>query len=177
MIQYSLPAPRAGGDLVDFQDIIFRLDRYWARHGCCLMPPCGGPAAQVSMAGAAGRQGLPPDWLDGRYRYSVALRPAPAEARRLFLNSFREVGIDRTEHDLRWLPLAGGLPGWQVLLDGQPLARFFYLVPAAGRGQAGADIEISLERLALASQRKKSAGDISWAGRLTYGDLHGGEVP
>lgn len=161
---------------MDFQDIIFKLDRYWAKQGCCLIPPCGVPAAQVSMAGAAGRAGLPPDGLEGRYRYKVILRPAPAETRRLFLNSFREAGVDRAEHDLRWLPLDGGRPGWLVLLDGQPLARFEYLIPHAGRGQAGADIEISLERLALASQRRKNAADISWSGRLNYGDLHCGEA-
>lgn len=161
---------------MDFQDIIFKLDRYWARQGCCLMPPCGGPSAQVSLAGAAGRRGLPPDGLAGLYRYRVNLRPAPAEARRLFLDSFREAGIDRAEHDLRWLPLEGGLPGWLVLFDGQPLARFVLAAPAAGRGQAGAEIEISLELLALASQRKKRAADLAWSGRLTYGELHAGEA-
>lgn len=164
---------------MDLQDIILRLDRYWARQGCCLLPPCAAhsprPGTQVSMAGAAGRAGLSPDGLEGLYRYRVALSPAPAEARRLFLDSFREAGVDRAEHDLRWLPLEGGLPGWLVLLDGLPLARFIYRAPQAARGPAGAAIEISLERLALASQRKKLFSDLSWSGRLTYGDLHAGE--
>lgn len=164
---------------MDFQDIILKLDRYWARQGCCLLPPGGAPSArpgaQAGLAGAVGRRGLPPDGLEGLYRYRVIFRPAPAEARRLFLDSFREAAVDRAEHDLRWLPLEGGLPGWLVLLDGQPLARFVYLAPEEGAGRAGSELELSLERLALASQRKRDAAALCWAGRLTYGDLHGGE--
>jgi hypothetical protein len=61
-------------------------------------------------------------------------------------------------------------------LDGLPLAGFRYLPPPAARGAAGAAIRISLERLAMVSQRKKSASDLAWSGRLTYGALHSGEA-
>ncbi len=166
---------------MDFQDMIFRLDRYWARQGCALLPPGGAarPGAPASLAGAAGRRGLPPDGLEGVYRYRVLLSPAPAAARRLFLDSLRAAGLDRSEHDLRWPafedgPRAGAGPGWDVLLDGLPLARFSYLLPASG--PAGAEIELSLERLALAAQRRKDAASLAWAGRLTYGELHAGEA-
>jgi len=163
---------------VDFQDIIFKLDRFWARQGCALLPPGAAGlsgAVPLCLAGAAAR-GPRPDGLPGLYRYRVLLRPAPADVRRLFLTSLKETGIDRSEHDLRWLSAEGALPGWQVLLDGLPLAAFRYLEPRVGPGPAGAEIEISLERLALASQRKKSAADLVWSARLTYGALHSGEV-
>jgi glycyl-tRNA synthetase alpha chain len=163
---------------VDFQDIIFKLDRFWARQGCSLLPPGAAGlsgAVPLCLSGAAAR-GLPPDGLPGLYRYRVLLRPAPSDVRRLFLNSLKEAGIDRSEHDLRWLSAEGGPPGWQVLLDGLPLADFRYLEPPGGREAAGAEVGISLERLAMVSQRKKSAADLAWSGRLTYGSLHAGEV-
>lgn len=156
--------------------MICKLDRYWARQGCCLLPPGAAPAARASLAGASGRRGLPPDGLEGVYRYTVLLRPAPPDTRRLFLASLGEAGIDRAEHDLRWLPLDGGRPGWQVLLDGRPLATFAYLPPAEGGGAPAAGMELSLERLALASQRRRTAASLAWSGRVTYGDLHGVEA-
>lgn len=162
---------------MDFQDIIFKFDRFWARQGCSLLPPgAAGLSGDVPLclAGAAAR-GPSPDGLPGLYRYRVLLRPAPADVRRLFLNSIKEAGIDRSEHDLRWLSAEGGPPGWQVLLDGLPLADFRYREAPGGRGPAGAEIGISLERLAMASQRKKSEAGLVWSGRLTYGELHAGE--
>lgn len=167
---------------MDFQDIILKLDRYWAKQGCALLPPGGavshGPGGQLWLAGAAGRTGLPPDGLEGRYRYRVVLDPAPAGVRRVFLDSLRAAGIDRSEHDVRWAAFDGETgTGWEVLLDGLSLARFTYL-PAAANGfrPAAAEIVTGLERLALASQRKKKPADLCWAGRLTYGELHGGEA-
>ncbi|MCM2266386.1 MAG: glycine--tRNA ligase subunit alpha [Elusimicrobiales bacterium] len=166
---------------MDFQDIILKLDRYWARQGCALLPP--GAAGRADFAGplclaGAARRGPAPDGLPGLYRYRVLLKPAPDGARRAFLDSLRAVGIDRSEHDLRWLPSdgPGGTAegaGWNVLLDGQPLAGFVYKAAAA---RASAEIVVVLERLALVSQRKRSAAELSWAGRLTYGELHSGEA-
>lgn len=168
---------------MNFQDLISKLNQYWARQGCALLPPgaAAWPALDgpLCLAGAAGRAALPPDGMEGRYRYLVLLRPAPAASRRLFLDSLRAAGVDRAEHDLRWLTFEDdGVPragrcGWRVLLDGLALARFSYLRPASG--EAAAEIELGLERLALASQRKTAAADLCWAGRLTYGDLHRGE--
>ena len=165
---------------MDFQDIIFKLDRFWARQGCALLPPgaadMSGFPGPLCLAGAAARAERSPDGLPGLYRYRVLMRPAPADIRRLFLNSLREAGIDRAEHDLRWQSGKSGPAGWLVLLDGLPLAGFRYLEPSGGRGAAGAEIGLSLERLAMVSQRKKSAADLVWSGRLTYRALHPGEA-
>lgn len=163
---------------MDFQDIILKLDRFWARQGCALLPPGATGLAggfPVFLAGAAARGELSSDGLQGLYRYRVLLRPAPADVRRLFLNSLKETGIERAEHDLRWLSEEAGPARWLVLLDGLPLAYFRYQEGPGGRGPAGAEIGISLERLAMASQRKKKAADLVWSGRLTYGELHPGE--
>ena len=167
---------------MDFQEIILKLDRYWARQGCALLPPGAArprPSARLCLAGAARREPAQ-DGLEGLYRYRVFLSPAPAGARRAFLESLRAAGIDRSEHDLRWLPFDApdgpdAAAGWNVLLDGQALASFLYKVSGAGSAQASAEIFVSLERLALASQRRRSAGELTWAGRLTYGELHAGE--
>lgn len=163
---------------MDFQNIVRKLDRYWARQGCCLLPPSAAPGAAfpgtACLAGAAGAPAQP-DGLEGRYRYRVLLRPAPAAARRLFLDALRAAGLDRSEHDLRWLAADGKAGrGWTVLLDGLPLARFAY-APAAAAPRP-ADMAICLERLAMALQKKRRPGDIMWAGRLTYAELHPGEA-
>jgi glycyl-tRNA synthetase alpha chain len=163
---------------LNFQDLISKLNQYWARQGCAMLPP--GAAAwpeldgPLCLAGAARRCGPPSDGLEGFYRYRVLLRPAPAAARKLFLESFRPAGIDRSEHDLRWLPFDGeaGRCGWLVLLDGLALGKFVYLRKA---GAEAAELELGLERFALAAQRKKRVSDLCWAGRLTYGELHRGE--
>ncbi len=160
---------------MDLQAMVFKLDRYWARQGCALLPPGSAvTGCRHSLAGAAGRAGHSSDGLEGFYRYRVSLSPAPASARRLFLDSLRAAGLDRSEHDLLWLPWEG--PGWDVLLDGLPLARFSYKPSSEGGRAAAAEAELSLERLALAVQRRKTADSLAWAGRLTYGELHGGEA-
>lgn len=169
---------------MDFQDIIIQLNRYWAKQGCALMPPSGAarphvPGRGLCLAGLALRQPAPGS--AGRYLYQVFLDPAPADIRRAFLHSLKAAGIDRSEHDVRWLAADTDFPepgrsgfGWEVLLDGMPLARFVYLhSPDRGASRpAGVEITIGLERLALVSQRKKQASELAWAGRLTYGELH-----
>jgi glycyl-tRNA synthetase alpha chain len=169
---------------VDFQDIILKFNQYWAKQGCAVMPPglaSGFPEHRgpLCLAGAAGAQpgASGPEDFSGRYRYRVLLRPAPADIRRVFLNSFKAAGLDRAEHDVRWLPAElDSRPGWEVFLDGLPAARFAYLQEAGGAEprQACVELVFSLERLALASQRKKNISELAWAGRLTYGDLHSG---
>lgn len=163
---------------MNFQELIFTLDRYWAKHGCAVRPGGAAPALSgvrpVSLAGAVRLPSLP------GYAYQVLLRPAPPEARRLFLGAVKLAGIDRSEHDLRWVEAGRGLLprgvqclGWEVLLDGLHLARFIYLQEDGAAGAAW--LELSLERLALASQRKRTVSGLSWADGLTYGMLHDGE--
>lgn len=164
---------------MDFQDIITALDRYWARQGCALLPSFSAArlsaAVPLCLAGAEAAGGRSPDGLPGLYRYRVLLRPALPEARRLFLAALGAAGLDRAEHDLRWLPFDGpDAAGWELLLDGSPLARFSYCL--SGGRPAGAEITLSLERLALASQKKRTSAELAWTGRLTYGALHGGEA-
>ena len=173
---------------MDFQDIIFRLNRYWAKQGCGLMPLGGAGRAVFAAANGAGELWLagaarrgPADAgrrLAGRYLYRIFLRPAPPDVRKLFLQVLKTAGVDRAEHDLRWAASDGEASrGWTVLLDGLPLASFDYLLSGSGGGArpAGVEIVIGLERLALASQRRKKPADLAWAGRLTYGELHPAE--
>lgn len=176
---------------MDFQEIISKFNRYWAKQGCCALPP-GGPAAPgellrepgpAALAGAVGPAagGL----FGGRYLYQVLFKPPPRDIRRLFLDSFRAAGIDRSEHDVRWEDFDGGPAdaaprGWTVLLDGLELARFTYLFSAGAAGPRAAELLFGLERLALASQRRRDTSALEWAGRLTYGELHralGKEAP
>lgn len=170
---------------MDFQEIIFKLNRYWAKQGCCALPP-GGPAAPGELlrepgpAALAGAVGPAADGLfGGRYLYQVLFKPPPRDIRRLFLDSFKAAGIDRSEHDVRWEDLdreQAGLSscGWTVLLDGLELARFTYLRRAGAGEPQAAELLFGLERAALASQRRRDPAALAWAGRLTYGELHRG---
>lgn len=186
---------------MDLQDIIHKLNRHWAKQGCALMPLGAPPAHRFAGSRAAGPLALagavrlPPagaphgradDGLGGAYRYQVFFRSPPADIRRAFLDSLKTAGIDRSEHDVRWLAVSRDYPaagaagcGWDILLDGAPLARLTYLRLPAGSaaGPAGFELVLGLERLALASQRKRRVSELAWAGRLTYGELHPGETP
>lgn len=168
---------------MDFQEIILKLNRYWAKQGCFALPP-GGPAAPGALlrepgpASLAGAVGPAADGLfGGRYLYQVLFRPPPRDIRRLFLDAFRAAGVDRSEHDVCWEDFEAeqaGLAccGWTVLLDGLELARFTYFLSTGGKGPKAAELLFGLERMALASQRRRDPAGLAWAGRLTYGELH-----
>jgi glycyl-tRNA synthetase alpha chain len=189
---------------MNFQDMISRLNLYWAKQGCALLQPRGlekgegsfspaflsgallaGPAALacVESCRGTGRHAPDPLRLCDLYQYQVLLKPPPADIRGAFLGAFRAAGIDLAEHDLRWLAADYDSPamraagaGWELLLDGWAAARFTYLRRAGGREPASpaALLVFGLERLALCAQKKRSVGELRWNENLSYAELHGG---
>src|SRR5574343_317851 len=139
-----------------FQELIQKLNDYWAKQGCLIMQPYDlevgagtfsphtflralGPepwkAAYVepSRRPTDGRYGENPHRLQHYYQYQVVLKPARQNSQDLYLNSLRHVGIPVGNYDIRFVeddwesPTLGAWGlGWEVWLDGMEVTQFTY---------------------------------------------------
>ncbi|MBI3404969.1 MAG: glycine--tRNA ligase subunit alpha [Acidobacteria bacterium] len=163
------PAPRG----LNFQDLIFSLQNYWASHGCVIQQPYDvevgagtmhpetflrvlGPAkyqvayVQPSRRPADGRYGENPNRLYKHYQLQVILKPSPANIQNLYLDSLRKIGIDLKHHDLRFeednweSPTLGAWGiGWQILLDGLEITQFTYFQQCGGLDLDPVSVELT----------------------------------
>jgi glycyl-tRNA synthetase alpha chain len=145
-----------------FQDLILRLQTFWAEHGCVLQQPYDvevgagtmapetflrvlGPKpyrvgyVQPSRRPADGRYGENPNRLFKHMQYQVILKPPPANVQDLYLDSLRAIGIDLRKHDIKFeednweSPTLGAWGiGWQVMLDGLEITQFTYFQQCGG---------------------------------------------
>jgi len=191
-----------------FQGLILALQRYWAEQGCVILQPYDieigagtfhpatalralGPEpwraayVQPSRRPTDGRYGENPNRLQHYYQLQVILKPAPANSQELYLNSLAALGIDATQHDIRFVeddwesPTLGawGL-GWEVWLDGMEVSQFTYFQQVGGIecDPVSTELTYGLERLAMYVQGVESIFDLDFngapgAGRITYGDV------
>ena len=189
---------------MNFQEIYFRLQNFWAKHDCVIQQPYDievgagtmNPATALRVLGpepwrvayvepsrrpSDGRYGKNPNRLQHYYQYQVIIKPAPANIQELYIESLASLGIDPTEHDIRFVeddwenPSTGawGL-GWEVWLDGMEITQFTYFQQLGGIDMESVPAEITygLERIAMYVQKKNSVYDLKWAGDVTYGDVH-----
>ncbi len=145
-----------------FQDLLFRLQSFWAARGCVIQQPYDvevgagtmapetflrvlGPKpyrvgyAQPSRRPADGRYGENPNRLFKHTQFQLILKPPPANVQELYLESLEAIGIDLKRHDLKfeednWEWPAGGAwgVGWQVMLDGLEITQFTYFQQCGG---------------------------------------------
>ena len=145
-----------------FQDLILRLQRYWADRGCVILQPYDvemgagtfhpattlralGPEpwraayVQPSRRPTDGRYGENPNRLQHYYQFQVILKPAPSDSQQLYLDSLRELGIDPLLHDIRFVeddwesPTLGAWGlGWEVWCDGMEVSQFTYFQQVGG---------------------------------------------
>ena len=145
-----------------FQDLILRLQKFWAENGCVLQQPYDvevgagtmapetflrvlGPKpyrvgyVQPSRRPADGRYGENPNRLFKHMQYQVILKPPPANVQDLYLDSLRAIGIDLRKHDIKFeednweSPTLGAWGiGWQVMLDGLEITQFTYFQQCGG---------------------------------------------
>ncbi len=145
-----------------FQELIARLERYWADDGCVLMQPyhtevgagtfnpatalrCLGPerwkAAYVepSIRPTDGRYGENPFRFQHYYQYQVILKPAPEDVLDRYFRSLEAVVIDLEKHDVRLVeddwegPTLGAWGlGWEVWVDGMEVTQFTYFQQFGG---------------------------------------------
>lgn len=200
-------------DTKTFQGMIFALQDFWANQGCVIVQPLDievgagtfhpqtflrsiGPEpmssayVQPCRRPTDGRYGDNPNRLQHYYQFQVVLKPSPLDIQDLYIASLKEIGIDTSIHDIRFVednwesPTLGawGL-GWEIWLNGMEITQFTYFQQVGGlecRPVTG-EITYGLERLALYIQEVDSIYDLVWAdgsmGRVTYGDIfHQNEV-
>ncbi len=145
---------------MNFQDIIFELDRYWADQGCIIQQPYDmevgagtfhpatllralGPEPwkaaypQPSRRPTDGRYGDNPNRLQHYYQYQVVIKPSPLNVQELYLESLKRFGLNLMEHDVRFVeddwesPTLGAWGlGWEIWLDGMEITQFTYFQQA-----------------------------------------------
>jgi glycyl-tRNA synthetase alpha chain len=156
------PVPQVKPTSLTFQDLLFRLQGFWAARGCVLQQPYDvevgagtmcpetflrvlGPQpykvayAQPSRRPADGRYGENPNRLFKHTQFQLILKPPPVNVQELYLESLEAMGIDLKRHDLKfeednWEWPAGGAwgVGWQVMLDGLEITQFTYFQQCGG---------------------------------------------
>jgi glycyl-tRNA synthetase alpha chain len=145
-----------------FQEIILRLQSYWAAKGCAMMQPYDmevgagtfHPATTLRSLGSKpwaaayvqpsrrptdGRYGENPNRLQHYYQYQVVIKPSPLDLQDLYLGSLKAIGVDATMHDIRFVeddwesPTLGAWGlGWEVWCDGMEVSQFTYFQQVAG---------------------------------------------
>jgi len=128
-----------------------------------------------------GRYGENPNRLQHYYQFQVILKPSPDDVQDVYLKSLSVLGIDASRHDIRFVeddwesPTLGawGL-GWEVWLNGMEVTQFTYFQQVGGIDLSPVSVEITygLERISMYLQEKESVYDLSWNGRVTYGDVY-----
>ena len=189
---------------MNFQDIIMKLDQYWAKQGCAIIQPYdlekgAGTFNPATFFGsltskptsvayvepcrrpADGRYGQNPNRNGKYYQYQVIIKPPLENIQQVYLASLKAVGLDHTEHDIRWIEddwesptLGASGVGWEVWMDGMEVTQFTYFQQMAGfeLNPIAVEITYGLERLAMFVQKKKSISSIMWTDRLTYGEVY-----
>lgn len=194
---------------MQFQDIYFRLEKFWGDKGCVIQQPYDievgagtmNPATSLRVLGPEpwrvayvepsrrptdGRYGENPNRLQHYYQYQVIIKPAPDNILDLYIESLVALGIDPSEHDIRFVednwesPTVGawGL-GWEVWLDGMEITQFTYFQQIGGIDMelVPAEITYGLERIAMYVQQVENVYDLDWSGKVKYGDVHlSGEI-
>jgi glycyl-tRNA synthetase alpha chain len=145
-----------------FQELLFRLQGFWAERGCVLQQPFDvevgagtmapetflrvlGPKpyrvgyAQPSRRPADGRYGENPNRLFRHTQFQLILKPPPVNVQELYLQSLEAIGIDLSKHDLKFEednwegPTVGAWGvGWQVMMDGMEITQFTYFQQCGG---------------------------------------------
>lgn len=152
----------SSANILTFQEIILKLQSYWANAGCVVLQPYDkemgagtshtatflrsiGPEpwfaayVQPSRRPKDGRYGESPNRLQHYYQFQVVLKPSPSNIQDLYLESLRILGVDTATHDIRFVednwenPTLGAWGlGWEVWLDGMEVTQFTYFQQVGG---------------------------------------------
>ena len=158
---------------MNFQEIIFSLDKFWSEQGCVIEQPydievgagtmspstflrsLGGEGwntayVQPCRRPTDGRYGDNPYRLQRYFQYQVIMKPSPDNIQEIYLDSLRALGIDPKKHDIRFVednwesPTLGAWGlGWEVWLDGMEITQFTYFQQVGGFKADPVTVEIT----------------------------------
>lgn len=184
--------------------MISKLTQFWASKGClihqgydlevgagtfnpatflrCLGPePYSAVYVEPSRRPKDGRYGENPNRVQFYHQMQVIIKPSPADIQDLYLQSLEAIGLDLSQHDIRFVhddwenPTIGawGL-GWEVWADGMEVTQFTYFQAVGGIPvkPVSGELTYGLERLALYIQGVDSFFDLKWNDEITYGDIY-----
>ncbi|MES2663062.1 MAG: glycine--tRNA ligase subunit alpha [Pseudomonadota bacterium] len=147
---------------MNFQDLIQRLQTYWASRGCAVLQPYDlemgagtfHPATFLRAIGPEpwraayvqgcrrptdGRYGENPNRLQHYYQFQVILKPSPECILDWYLESLKCLNINPLVHDIRFVednwesPTLGAWGlGWEVWLNGMEITQFTYFQQVGG---------------------------------------------
>lgn len=145
-----------------FQDLIDKLQRFWAARGCAVLQPldmCVGagtfhPATFLRAIGPEpwhavyvqpcrrpgdGRYADNPNRLQRYYQMQVVLKPSPDDFQEAYLASLAALGISQRDDDVRFVeddwesPTLGAWGlGWEVWLNGMEVTQMTYFQEVGG---------------------------------------------
>ncbi|XVE76845.1 hypothetical protein DITRI_Ditri13aG0012800 [Diplodiscus trichospermus] len=189
--------------VLTFQQAIQRLQEYWASVGCAVMQcsntevgagtmnpltylrvlgpePWNVAYVEPSIRPDDSRYGENPNRLQRHTQFQVILKPDPGNSQDLFIRSLSALGIDVSEHDIRFVednwesPVLGawGL-GWEIWMDGMEITQFTYFQQAGSLELSPISVEITygLERILMLLQGVDHFKKIQYADGITYGEL------
>lgn len=152
----------AVSQLISFQDLILKLQQFWAQQGCAIVQPLDmevgagtfhpstflrsiGPEpwcsayVQPCRRPTDGRYGENPNRLQHYYQFQVVLKPSPEDIQDKYLQSLQILGVDPLVHDIRFIednwesPTLGAWGlGWEVWLNGMEISQFTYFQQVGG---------------------------------------------
>ena len=158
---------------LSFQQVILRLQDFWAERGCLIWQPYSekvgagtmNPATVLRVLGPEpwnvayvepsyrpddGRYGDNPNRMQMHTQFQVILKPDPGDPQEQYLESLYALGIKREEHDIRFVednwesPALGAWGlGWEVWLDGLEITQFTYFQQAGGYTLDPVSVEIT----------------------------------
>ncbi|MHB1693251.1 MAG: glycine--tRNA ligase subunit alpha [bacterium] len=158
---------------MNFQNLIFKLQKYWSDFGCVIMQPYDmevgagtfspytflkcleeknwkAAYVQPSRRPADGRYGENPNRLARYYQFQVILQPYIKDIQEIYLKSLKALSINSNEHDIRFIeddwesPTLGAWGlGWEVWIDGMEISQFTFFQQIGGVELKNIAIEIT----------------------------------
>ena len=177
-----------------FQGLILALQHYWSEQGCVILQPYdmevgagtfhwattlrtlgskswNAAYVQPSRRPTDGRYGENPNRLQHYYQFQVIMKPSPRDLQELYLGSLAAIGLDASNHDIRFVeddwesPTLGawGL-GWEVWCDGMEVSQFTYFQQVGGFdcNPVSGELTYGLERLAMYVQGVDHFQQLAW---------------
>ena len=159
--------------MLNFSQMLLKLQEYWADKGCNIVQPYDLPAGAGTFHSATflrslgskpwsaayvapsrrptdGRYGENPNRLGSYYQFQVIIKPSPDDIQELYLKSLEFLGLDLKHHDVRFVednwesPTLGAWGlGWEVWIDGMEVTQFTYFQQVGGIACHPVSVEIT----------------------------------